>query len=112
MSALTCHHAISEPRSEDLSRAVGETSLTAGGRVRGARKTDSVAKPRVRWVAPSAVFRSGNQIRAADLLGVNRNILRKKIRDLDCPGDPLKRIILIFHGWAAPEMSQFCNSVV
>jgi two-component system nitrogen regulation response regulator GlnG len=25
----------------------------------------------------------GNQIRAADLLGVNRNTIRKKIRDLD-----------------------------
>ena len=27
----------------------------------------------------------GNQLRAADVLGLNRNTLRKKIRDLDIP---------------------------
>jgi len=34
--------------------------------------------------APAALAATrGNQIRAADLLGVNRNTLRKKIRDLE-----------------------------
>jgi two-component system nitrogen regulation response regulator GlnG len=33
--------------------------------------------------APALATTRGNQIRAADLLGVNRNTLRKKIRDLD-----------------------------
>jgi len=34
----------------------------------------------------------GNQIRAADLLGVNRNTLRKKIRDLEIQVFPIRRI--------------------
>ncbi len=33
----------------------------------------------------------GNQLRAADLLGLNRNTLRKKIRELDIPVDRKKR---------------------
>ena len=33
----------------------------------------------------SLVATKGNQIRAAQLLGLNRNTLRKKIRDLDIP---------------------------
>ena len=35
----------------------------------------------------------GNQIRAADLLGLNRNTLRKKIRDLDIQVLPQQQLI-------------------
>src|SRR5262249_8072427 len=35
------------------------------------------------WLSAALAATRGNQIRAADLLGVNRNTLRKKIRDLD-----------------------------
>ena len=38
---------------------------------------------RISVAAAALAATRGNQIRAADLLGVNRNTLRKKIRDLD-----------------------------
>ena len=34
-------------------------------------------------IAAALAATRGNQIRAAELLGLNRNTLRKKIRDLD-----------------------------
>ena len=49
--------------------------LVAQGCLREAKKTYQQAL--------ELAATQGNQIRAADLLGVNRNTLRKKIRDLD-----------------------------
>ena len=45
--------------------------------------TASCARLSTRCLSAALAATRGNQIRAADLLGVNRNTLRKKIRDLD-----------------------------
>ena len=37
-------------------------------------------------IAATLAMTRGNQIKAAEILGLNRNTLRKKIRDLDLRG--------------------------
>ena len=36
-------------------------------------------------IALTLMVTRGNQVKAAEVLGINRNTLRKKIRDLDIP---------------------------
>ena len=50
---------------------------------RRASITGSSGRSRCRLLTAALAATRGNQIRAADLLGLNRNTLRKKIRDLD-----------------------------
>ena len=84
-----------------LSDPEGERRAPCADRRRsGRRSRESYPLVRTTWISRSRIFlrsvlrltpsRSaalaasrGNQIRAADLLGLNRNTLRKKIRDLD-----------------------------
>jgi two-component system, NtrC family, nitrogen regulation response regulator GlnG len=58
--------------------ATHEDELPAGGLYE--RVLREIEKP---LITLSLAATSGNQIRAAELLGLNRNTLRKKIRDLD-----------------------------
>jgi two-component system nitrogen regulation response regulator GlnG len=78
-----------EPRTEESLRAAVERHLTAyfAGFDDGLppaglyhRVLREIEYP---LLTAALVATRGNQIRAADLLGVNRNTLRKKIRDLD-----------------------------
>ena len=42
-------------------------------------------------IALSLAATRGNQLKAADMLGLNRNTLRKKIRELDIPVERRKK---------------------
>ena len=78
------------PRSESLSEAVDrhlhdyflahEDDLPAAGLY--GRILREIERP---LIARSLAATKGNQLRAADMLGLNRNTLRKKIRELDIP---------------------------
>ncbi len=72
---------LSAPRSSGISRAISPASTTACRRP-GLyhRILREIEYP---LLSAALAATRGNQIRAADLLGVNRNTLRKKIRDLD-----------------------------
>ena len=72
----------SRPRSSGIWRAYFAELRRRTCR-RPASITASCARSSIRCCRSTLAATRGNQIRAADLLGVNRNTLRKKIRDLD-----------------------------
>src|SRR5450759_326713 len=78
-----------EPRTEESLRAAVERHLTAyfagfdDGLPPAGLYHRILREIEYPLLTAALVATRGNQIRAADLLGVNRNTLRKKIRDLD-----------------------------
>lgn len=64
---------------EPAMRSYVEAGLEAGGCMLHAQVVGAVEKPLISMVLHHT---GGNQLRAASLLGVNRNTLRKRIRDL------------------------------
>jgi two-component system nitrogen regulation response regulator GlnG len=80
-----------EPDSDESLNAAVERHLTKyfeahGGKLPPAGLYDRVLREIERpLITLSLTATRGNQIRAAQLLGLNRNTLRKKIRDLEIP---------------------------
>ena len=64
----------------------GSAGMVDGGRLPPVGLYDRVLREVERpLISLCLAATRGNQIKAAELLGLNRNTLRKKIRDLDIP---------------------------
>jgi two-component system nitrogen regulation response regulator GlnG len=75
-----------ETLSSSVERQVAKLFAQEGGRLPSPGLYDRVLREVERpLIALCLTATRGNQIRAAEILGLNRNTLRKKIRDLDIP---------------------------